>query len=374
MVNWEKYRELYPVVNNQTYFMTAGGGALSTLVLRAITDRYAIVATNGGKVFGDNIKIMETCREKIAKLVNADKDDIAFIPNVSFGMNALAHSLKNEDFVLLAKNDFGSSVLPWKNAGHSISWASDSADLIDKLKSSRQTENISSIVASYVHYGNGYKIPLDCFKNIKQNANLIINGTQGIGVFPIDVKKQEIDALVCSCYKWMGCGEGIAFMYINPNFFKKLTPALVGWRSVERAMNFDADCQLFQSAKIFELGWDNMTIFAGLDAALDLISEIGIKNITQQVVLLTDYLVDGLKKLKIPIFSNLDALYRSGIILLGPFKQLDLIVEILTSHNIWITQRDGGIRISLHYYNNKTDIDHLLDALGLILKTNQSIS
>lgn len=364
MINWAKYREMYPVANNQTYFMTAGGGAISNVVLEAITKRYEIVAANGGRAFGDNIQIMEKCREKIAKLINADKEHIAFIPNVSFGMNALAQSLPQDGSVLIAKNDFASSVLPWKNAGHAIHWAADSADLINQLKNSKQSgEEISSIVASYIHYGNGYKIPLDDLQAIKQDANLIINGTQGIGAFPIDVKAQKIDALICSCYKWMGCGEGIAFMYIHPDFFKKLNPALVGWRSVARAMNFDGDCELYQSARIFELGWDNMTIFAGFDTALDLIAEIGIQNISQRISSLTDYLIDGLQKLNIPVLSDLDAAHRSGIVLLGPFQQLDVIVETLISHNIWTTQRDGGIRISLHYFNNEADIDQLLKVI-----------
>ncbi|WP_131796099.1 aminotransferase class V-fold PLP-dependent enzyme [Legionella lansingensis] len=367
MINWEKYRELFPVVAKQTYFMTAGGGATPKPVLKAIQERYQLVAENGGRGFGDNIKMMEACREKIAKLINADKEHIAFIPNVSFGMNALAHSLPREGSILLAKNDFASSILPWKNAGHAITWASSSASLVDKLSLSQHTDDgVSSIVASYIHYANGYKLDLEKIKELKQGANFIVNGTQGIGAFPIDVKKQGIDALVCSCYKWMCCGEGIAFIYIHPDLFAKLTPALVGWRSVESAMNFDNECQLYKSARIFELGWDNMTIFSGCDAALDLIEEVGIANIAQRIYSLTDYLIAGLQELNIPILSDTEAEHRSGIVLLGPFPQLDNVVKMLESQNIWVTQRDGGIRIALHFYNNEMDIDNLLNALKTI--------
>lgn len=362
MVNWEKYRELFPVVNQQTYFMTAGGGALSTPVLSAIQDRYQLVALNGGRVFGDNIKTMETCREKIAKLINADKEHIAFIPNVSFGMNALAHSMQRKGSVLLAKNDFASSILPWKNTGHSINWAANSADLVNKLEN--KENDISAVVASFIHYGNGYKISLDHLKDIKEDTHLIINGTQGIGAFPIDVKKQEIDALVCSCYKWMGCGEGISFMYVHPDLFSTMNPALVGWRSVENAMNFAGESELYKTARIFEMGWDNMTIFAGFDAALDLISEIRIERISERILQLSNYLIDGLQKLNVPIISIQDTQFRSGIVLIGPFTELDHIMKTLESNNIWVTQRDGGIRISLHYYNNEADINNLLNVLS----------
>lgn len=364
MINWEKYREMFPVVTQQTYFMTAGGGALSKQALNAVTERYQSLALNGGRIFGDNIQLMETCREKIAKLINAEKEHIAFIPSVSFGMNALAHSLPRKDSVLLVKNDFSSSILPWENAGHSVKWTDSAANLAEQLVSAQQeNEKISSIVASYVHYANGYKLNLERIKELKKDAHFIVNGTQGIGAFPIDVKKQGIDALVCSCYKWMGCGEGIAFIYIHPDLFKKLTPALIGWRSVQSAMNFDGSCQFYQSARVFELGWDNMTIFSGFNAAVDLIDEIGIANIAERIMFLTDYLVERLRQLNIPVLSNTEKQYRSGIIQLGPFQELEKIMKLLESHNVWVTQRDGGIRVSLHYYNNEADIDNLLNAL-----------
>jgi selenocysteine lyase/cysteine desulfurase len=304
---------------------------------------------------------METCREKIARLINAEKEHIAFIPSVSFGMNALAHSLPRNDSTLLVKNDFSSSVLPWGNAGHSIKWADSAADLAEQLQQS--DEKISSIVASYVHYANGYKLNLEQIKELKKDAHFIVNGTQGIGAFPIDVKKQGIDALVCSCYKWMCCGEGIAFIYIHPDFFKKLTPALIGWRSVQSAMSFDGSCQFYQSARVFELGWDNMTIFSGFNAALDLIDEIGITNIAERIISLTDYLLEQLRQFNVPIVSNTEKQYRSGIIQLGPFQELDRVMKVLENHNVWVTQRDGGIRVSLHYYNNETDINNLVKAL-----------
>ncbi|WP_131778847.1 aminotransferase class V-fold PLP-dependent enzyme [Legionella bozemanae] len=361
MINWEKYRELFPVVNQQTYFMTAGGGALSKPALTAVTERYQSLALNGGRIFGDNIQLMETCREKIARLINAEKEHIAFIPSVSFGMNALAHSLPRNDSILLVKNDFSSSVLPWGNAGHSIKWADSAADLAEQLQ--QNDKKISSIVASYVHYANGYKLNLEQIKELKKDAHFIVNGTQGIGAFPIDVKKQGIDALICSCYKWMCCGEGIAFIYIHPDFFKKLTPALIGWRSIQSAMSFDGSCQFYQSARVFELGWDNMTIFSGFNAALDLIEEIGMTNIAERISSLTDYLLERLRQLNVPIVSNTEKQHRSGIIQLGPFQELDRVMKLLESHNIWVTQRDGGIRISLHYYNNETDINNLVKAL-----------
>lgn len=86
-------------------------------------------------------------------------------------------------------------------------------------------------------------------------------------------------------------------------------------------------------------------------------------NIAERISSLTDYLLERLRQLNVPIVSNTEKQHRSGIIQLGPFQELDRVMKLLESHNIWVTQRDGGIRISLHYYNNETDINNLVKAL-----------
>lgn len=358
MTDWGYYRKLYPVTHQQTYFMTAGAGAISTPVLNAILARYHLVSQKGGMVFGDNLQLVETCREKIAKLINADKNHIAFIPSVSFGMNAIAQSLivSPENRFLIAEDDFPATVLPWKNTKHNLHFVPSAMELYT------HNEEITHIVSSYIHFAHGYRVNIEDMKHINPQVNVIINGTQAIGAFPIDVQKQKIDALVCGCYKWLGCGEGLTFMYIHPRLFAQMHPTFVGWRSVESAMSFNGETQFYPSARVFELGWDNMTIFSGFNAALDLVFEIGVDQIRTRIEELAEYLIGRLQDLEIPIASNTNSEVRSGIVLIGPFEKLtlDSLVADLEANSIYTTQRNQGLRISLHYYNNKDDIDNLL--------------
>ncbi len=353
MIDWNAYRELFPVTKNHRYFMTAGAGPIPTPVLQAIGERYKEVSEHGGGAYQKNIEIMENCRKLIAKLINADAEDIAFIPSVSFGMNALALSMPKGSKLLIPEEDFPASFLPWSNAGHSIEYISSVPDLQDNLLKSSSQEN-TSLVTSFVQYSSGYKIDLN---GIKPE---FLNGTQGVGVFPIDVKTANMNALVSACHKWLFCGEGLAFMYIKRDFFKTLEPAMVGWRSSPFAMQFNQDFRYYDSAKIFELGWANMTIFAGLEKALEMVLEIGVENIAERVNNLMTYLVDGLKKLNIPTMSNYDAMHRSGIVLLGPFADLDKTLQNLLDKDMYVTKRGNGIRLALHFYNNEEDIDAFL--------------
>jgi len=97
MINWEFYRKLFPVASNRTYLMTAGAGAVPIPVLDALADRYKQISERGGDVFGENLSVVENCREKLATLINAKKENIAFIPNVSYGINAIVHSMEADN-------------------------------------------------------------------------------------------------------------------------------------------------------------------------------------------------------------------------------------------------------------------------------------
>ncbi|STX51000.1 aminotransferase class V [Legionella busanensis] len=373
MINWDSYRDLFPVVKDKTYFMTAGGGAMPTPVYEAIKDRYWQVMHRGGDAFGENIGIMESCREKIANLINAEKENIAFIPNVSYGMNAIANSLISQNTVLIPENDFPSTIVPWENINAPIEFISTTPDLQDnilEILTNQSTENCS-LVTSSISYANGYQLNLDELAKHKKQTHFIINHTQGIGVFPVDVKKQKIDALVCSAYKWMCCGEGISFMYISNELFKKMKPALVGWRSIQQAMSFNGQKQYYNDARVFELGWDNMTIFSGLKAALELLSEIGIENIAARVSSLSSYLINALEKQGIPVLTLNNKEHISGNVLIGPLKNPNAVFEALQKKNIWVNARGNGIRVSLHFYNTFEDIEKLVRVMPEIMKADK---
>jgi selenocysteine lyase/cysteine desulfurase len=80
-----------------------------------------------------------------------------------------------------------------------------------------------------------------------------------------------------------------------------------------------------------------------------------------------NYLVTRLENLNIPIIGKSVEEHRSGIILLGPFDDLDNVLNKLHENNIYVTKRGNGIRIALHFYNNQDDIDALTSCLNTII-------
>jgi selenocysteine lyase/cysteine desulfurase len=72
----------------------------------------------GASAYGAHISQRNRLRGKLAQLVGAATDEIAFIPNTSYGVTAIAFSFpwRAADRVVLFEGEFPSNVTPWLQA------------------------------------------------------------------------------------------------------------------------------------------------------------------------------------------------------------------------------------------------------------------
>ena len=65
------------------------------------------------------------------------------------------------------------------------------------------------------------------------------------------------------------------------------------------------------------------------------------------------------------ILSPLDSCHRSAILSFGG-KNLDKIFSSLKEAGIFISKREGGIRVSPHFYNTEEEIEKVVEILRKI--------
>ena len=60
---------------------------------------------------------MEALRDSAAEMVHADRDEIAIVPNTSFGINMVAEGFpwREGENVVIAAGEFPANVYPWLN-------------------------------------------------------------------------------------------------------------------------------------------------------------------------------------------------------------------------------------------------------------------
>jgi selenocysteine lyase/cysteine desulfurase len=184
---------------------------------------------------------------------------------------------------------------------------------------------------------------------------------------PVDMSKLGVDFLATSGYKWMLSPISSGFLYVRHDLMDELWPTIVGYRADEDPMRFGfREFRPARTAQRYESGQLNFPGFAGMKESIGLLQSVGIVVIWDRIISLVNRLVDGLEQnARVRMRSCLDEVSRSGIINLA-CPDPDSAAQRLLEHDVVVSVRDGGLRISPHFYNTDGEIDKLLSELRAV--------
>jgi cysteine desulfurase/selenocysteine lyase len=359
-MNWNDVRKEFPVCEKYVYLNPAGGSPLSTSAAKEGIRFYNEMNQFGDTLYEEWMDQAACVRDKLAKFIGATPEEIAFTSNTSQGMNFVSHMLKNKGNVLTMKNEFPSSTLPWLNIGFNVVMIEPNGVYypINKIEASINSDT-RILVSSYIQYSTGFRQDLEALGNLCKKYNLIfvVNATQAMGIFPIDVEKSNIDFLVFSGLKWATAGYGAGGLFIRKKWLSKLKLPFVGWQSVVNPGLMDnQQTSLRPEASALEGGCPSFPTVFALGGAIDLFNKIGKKNVMNRVLELSGYLSGELIKYDFDVISPIDEAHRSGIVMIKT-QNAPEIVRCLNEKKIIVSSRGAGIRVSVSIFNNHNDID-----------------
>lgn len=369
-------RKLFPHTGKLIYFNSASYGPY-TSTARHATEAYLDLRVRSDRdETAEAFALADKLRGTYARLVGARKREIGLGLNTSFGLNVAAFGLPLErgDEVLIPAVEFPAVVYTWKAAAESrklsvkLAPVEDRCFSLEKLKRA-VTRRTRVVCLSWVQFFNGYKIDLSQLGAFcrEHDIYLVVDGIQGMGVEPINLKHLPVDIFTSGCQKWMLSPQGCGFFYLSDRVRDRLQLPFASWLSVDWGMNFTDLFQFeqrwYDSARRFELGYYVVTNFFGMEAAADLFVKLGIRNIQRHNYALIDRLADYVRANPFyRITSNLEAPHRSSILTFTCPGYQNLHRRIL-SRRIILAQREGSIRVSVHLFNNEEDIDRLVEVL-----------
>ena len=232
---WKEVRNEFPVCNDYVYLNAAGGSPISASAANEAKKYYDEMLIHGDNLYDEWLDRAEEVRSNIAEFIGAEKKEIAFTTNTSHGMNLIAQMNKNKGTVLTMYHEFPSSTFPWLNQVVKLKMVKPENVFEYSIKKIIEniTPDVKIVMTSYVQYCTGFRQDLEALGRLCKERDLIfvVNATQAIPVFPIDVKKCNIDFLVFTGLKWATAGYGIGGLYINKKWLNKLPFA--GWLSIE---------------------------------------------------------------------------------------------------------------------------------------------
>jgi selenocysteine lyase/cysteine desulfurase len=352
------------MVNPETYLNTASCGLLSEASIKATNELYNAMLTNSSTA-AEKVRFerIEGIRQTVAEFMKAPRNNLAFLPNFSFGINGIVHALKGTEKVLLYKNDYPSLLEPFKVNDFDITWI-DSKDgfeiNIEEIKAVLLKNKIDVLAMSHVQWLSGYKIDIIALGLFckEHSITYIVDATQSLGAVNIAIEDMYVDVLIASNYKWMNAGFGTAVMYMSDRFLEKYTPVVAGFNSY---IMKDGKMQYIPSIKSYEPGHTNMHGLLVLERAIKEKLSLGIDAIEKHNKKLIQLAIDSMSSgMRTRIIGRASADNRAFIVMCANEE----VHAYLTEHGIVVTKRDGTIRISMHFNNTEADIENLVKRLN----------
>jgi len=274
-------------------------------------------------------------------------------------------------------DDYPSNVYPWTAlAGRGVQVRlvrPRQFGVISPVDVMEQIDEETKLVAlASCHFLAGARLDIDAIGSYLHERGIMfcVDGIQTLGAFPTTV--ENVDFLAADSHKWLlgPCAAGILF--VRGELQEKLHPPLVGWNNV-RAPNFVAQEQLVYRSgpHRFEIGSHNLLGIVGLNAALELIMEIGVENIAAELLRKRAWLVPALQSRGWEVLAgSAPTSAASSIVSVSHPAKADLpaLHQELEQAGIYTSLRvdRGGrryLRISPHFYNTDAELHRLLDRL-----------
>ncbi|MDK9709857.1 kynureninase [Acidaminobacter sp.] len=157
------------------------------------------------------------------------------------------------------------------------------------------TEDVAIAVFPSVLYRSGQLLDVARLTQTAHERGIIIgfDCCHGVGAVPHEFSKWDVDFAVWCTYKYLNGGPGSnAALYLNKRHFG-LHPGLAGWQGYVKDKQFDLlnTFEPVRNAGGWQSGTQNIFSMAPLEGSLELFNRVGVENIREKSLKLTDYLM-----------------------------------------------------------------------------------
>lgn len=363
------WRHEFPVTERLIYLNHAAVGPISRRCAEAMKSLADDVLYNGSLHYDRWLDGYEGFRVSAARLVNAHRDEIAIVKNTSEGIATIALGLdwKAGDRIVAFREEFPANYFPWLRLGDRgvrVEWLS----VFDPLERIEEAVRGAKLLAiSYVQYLSGHRADIEAIGGIchRHGCFFFVDAIQGLGVFPLDVRRCHIHALAADGHKWLLGPEGCGLLYVDREWQDRIEPVEFGWTNIAGYTDYSCrDMALRPDAGRYECGTLNTISILGLRAAIELILEIGVTSIGEAVQSAADRLAEGAQAKGYEIMCSRTPVTGSGIVSIRkPELDARMVTSQLRRNGVTAALRQGWTRLSPHFYVNREEIEQVLDLL-----------
>jgi len=391
-----KIREDFPILNKKingtdlVYFDNAATSQTPKQVIQKIVDYYEKYNANIHRglhsLSTDATNQYELSRKIIQKHFGIKNNhEVIFTSGTTHGINIVSSGLESQinssDELIVSEMEHHSNIVPWQilcektDAKLKVIPINKEGSLdIDTFKT-MLNKNVKFVFINHVSNSLGTINPIEEIIELahKNNSKVLLDGAQGAAHFKINLSEINVDYYVASAHKLCG-PTGVGFLYGKSKLLEALPPYQGGGEMIS-SVTFEKTEYADLPYK-FEAGTPNISGVIGFGAAIDYMNDIGFDNIESYEQELLKYATDRLKEIpgikiygnsgnKISVISfNLSNHHPSDIgSILDQFGIAVRTGQHCTQPVMDYYNIPGTVRASLSFYNTKSEIDLLIDAL-----------
>jgi isopenicillin-N epimerase len=186
--------------------------------------------------------LLKESRAALGAYLNADADDLVYLPNATHGVNSIAHSLNLQpgDEVLTTDHEYGACDYAWefycgktgaKYIHQTLPLPVDSENEIVEQFWAGVTTQTKVIYLSHITSPTALRLPVEVICQRARAAGILtlIDGAHAPGQIPVDLQAIGADFYTGNCHKWMLAPKGAAFLYVRRAVQALVEPLVVSW-------------------------------------------------------------------------------------------------------------------------------------------------
>ncbi len=310
----------------------------------------------------------------LAPVIGANSADICPQTNISSGLTKVLHAIEprpGRRKIVLCNADFptvGFVLAQAARMGMEVVWLDSGAHLADPdAWAAAFADDVHLVHVTHVFSNLGLKTPVaEIVRRAKAaGAITVVDVAQSAGAVRVQAQAWDCDFVTGTSVKYLCGGPGAAFLWVNPEIAAKCRPNDVGWFSHARPFEFDIqNFEYAEGAARFWGGTPSVAPYAIARAGVEAVAATGVDQIELANQTLIDDIIGRLPEDVVK--SHVTPGERGSSFVIRPHRLAEARIA-LNEKNIAHDERGGGLRFSVHLYNDKSDADLLIETLSAFI-------
>jgi selenocysteine lyase/cysteine desulfurase len=380
-------RAAHPVLGRILYLNTGTKGLTAAPVVEALGEMTRRVELDGYPGYRAVMAEADAALRRLAALLGAGPDELAFTGNASVSLNYAARCLPWDDLrlaprhppvVLISDHEYPTTERIFAHleaTGRcrrvrfrlSPDWAEMRASLDEAFDTHARV-----LVASHVCCNTGMRADAAALAAWCRERGVIsvLDGAQAVGQFPIALTEIGCDLYVTNGHKWLFGPNGVGLLYVRREFAARMEPFMVAAGAIDYAADPAAPGFWRAGAARFDVrSAFPVQTCAAMNAALDWLESLGgltaveerQRALTAHVKARLDEMPDRFRPLTPPGWEHSSALATVRMPGRSGAEIERFCVRLLDEGKAWLrpVPEFDGLRLSMAYYNDEDEYERL---------------